>query len=69
MREENFRILVVDDDANVARVISLLLEDDGHEVTVAANLAEARDRAYAGVDRISWPGMHYRKDIGLRGRT
>jgi phosphoribosylamine---glycine ligase len=35
----------------------------------AANLDEARVRAYAGIDRISWPGMHFRKDIGLRGRT
>ncbi|MGI9605387.1 MAG: phosphoribosylamine--glycine ligase [Acidimicrobiales bacterium] len=27
--------------------------------------ATARARAYAGVDKISWPGMHYRKDIAL----
>ncbi|MDQ3757797.1 MAG: phosphoribosylamine--glycine ligase [Actinomycetota bacterium] len=30
---------------------------------LAPTLAEARARAYEGVDRISWPGMHYRKDI------
>ena len=29
-----------------------------------ATLAEARDRAYAGVGKISWPGMHHRVDIG-----
>ena len=29
-----------------------------------ATLAEARDRAYAGVEKISWPGMHHRVDIG-----
>jgi phosphoribosylamine--glycine ligase len=26
-------------------------------------LAEARARAYAGVERISWPGMYHRNDI------
>ena len=29
----------------------------------AATLAEARTRAYAGVARIAWPGMHCRSDI------
>ena len=33
------------------------------------DLDSARSRAYAGIDRIHWIGMHYRKDIGLRGRT
>ena len=28
-----------------------------------ATLAEARERAYAGVEKISWPGMHHRVDI------
>ncbi len=36
---------------------------------LGADLDSARARAYAGIDRISWPGMHYRKDIGLRGKT
>ncbi len=36
---------------------------------VGGNLDEARSHAYAGVDRIAWPGMHFRKDIGLRGKT
>jgi phosphoribosylamine--glycine ligase len=35
----------------------------------AADLDAARARAYGGIGRISWPGMHFRKDIGLRGRT
>jgi phosphoribosylamine--glycine ligase len=26
-------------------------------------IAEARERAYAAVDRIRWPGMHHRRDI------
>lgn len=35
----------------------------------AADLDAARARAYGGIGRISWPGMHFRKDIGLRGRS
>ena len=31
-----------------------------------ATLQEARDRAYAAVAKISFTGMHYRKDIGAR---
>ena len=30
-------------------------------------LAEARDRAYASVDRIDWPGGFCRRDIGEKG--
>jgi phosphoribosylamine--glycine ligase len=33
---------------------------------LAPTLAEARSRAYEGVDHISWPGMHYRKDIAAQ---
>ncbi|MBW3669763.1 MAG: phosphoribosylamine--glycine ligase [Actinobacteria bacterium] len=33
---------------------------------VAETLAEARDRAYEAVQHISWPGMHYRKDIATQ---
>ena len=33
---------------------------------VAPTLAEARDRAYEAVQHISWPGMHYRKDIAAQ---
>jgi phosphoribosylamine--glycine ligase len=49
-----------------------LLTSGGRVLGVTANgadLDEARERAYAGVGRIAWPGMHFRKDIGLRGRT
>jgi phosphoribosylamine--glycine ligase len=31
-----------------------------------ASLSEARDRAYANLARIDWPGGFYRKDIGWR---
>ncbi|MGB8294355.1 MAG: phosphoribosylamine--glycine ligase [Polyangia bacterium] len=34
-----------------------------------ADLDSARSRAYGGIARIQWNGMHVRKDIGLRGRT
>jgi len=34
-----------------------------------ADLDSARSRAYGGIARIQWNGMHFRKDIGLRGRT
>jgi phosphoribosylamine---glycine ligase len=30
-----------------------------------ATIAEARERAYAAVDRIRWPGMHHRSDIAV----
>jgi phosphoribosylamine--glycine ligase len=33
---------------------------------MGATLAEARDRAYQAVTRITFPGMHYRGDIALR---
>jgi phosphoribosylamine--glycine ligase len=33
---------------------------------VGAHVAQARDRAYAAVAEISWPGVHYRRDIGAQ---
>jgi phosphoribosylamine--glycine ligase len=44
-----------------------LVVDGGRVLTVSAvggDLGEARDRAYAGAAEISWPGVHYRRDIG-----
>ena len=44
--------------------------DGGRVVGVTAtgrDLPEARERAYALVSRISWRGMHFRRDIGLKG--
>jgi phosphoribosylamine--glycine ligase len=29
-------------------------------------LADAREKAYANVERIAFEGMHYRRDIGLQ---
>jgi phosphoribosylamine--glycine ligase len=35
-------------------------------VATAPTLREARERAYAACERITWPGKYYRKDIGAR---
>jgi phosphoribosylamine--glycine ligase len=35
-------------------------------VATAPTLREARDKAYANVERIHFEGMHYRRDIGLQ---
>ena len=46
-----------------------LLADGGQVLGVTgmgATLAEARDRAYAAVDRIDWPEGFCRRDIGRR---
>jgi phosphoribosylamine--glycine ligase len=46
-----------------------LLADGGRVLGVTSlgqDLAAARDRAYAAVDRISWPQGFCRRDIGLR---
>jgi phosphoribosylamine--glycine ligase len=34
---------------------------------IASTIDEARARAYAAVDKISWPGMHFRTDIAHQG--
>jgi phosphoribosylamine--glycine ligase len=33
---------------------------------VGADVAQARARAYAAAVEISWPGVHYRRDIGAQ---
>ena len=35
-------------------------------VGLGEGVAEARQRAYARIDRLDWPAMSYRKDIGFR---
>jgi phosphoribosylamine-glycine ligase len=35
-------------------------------VTVAPDLAQARDRTESAITQVSWPGMQVRHDIGLR---
>ena len=49
-----------------------LLPSGGRVLGVTArgpDLDRARSRAYSGIGHIQWTGMHFRKDIGLRGRT
>jgi phosphoribosylamine--glycine ligase len=51
--------------------------DDGELVTAGgrvldvvgrgATAAEARDRAYAALAELSWPGLHHRSDIAGEG--
>jgi len=56
--------------AGTKRTRGRLVTNGGRVLGVTANgvnLDEARARAYAGVGGITWPGMHFRKDIGLRG--
>ena len=43
-----YRILAVDDDANVARVVQYLLEEEGHAVTVVADIAGAKREFASG---------------------
>jgi phosphoribosylamine---glycine ligase len=48
---------------------SRLLADGGRVLGVTGigrDIAEARERAYAGVDRIDWPEGFWRRDIGQR---
>jgi len=47
-----------------------LVTSGGRVITVCgqgADLAEARERAYAAVAQVSFRGMHFRRDIGARG--
>jgi phosphoribosylamine--glycine ligase len=44
--------------ANGGRVLNVTAQ--------GASLAEARDRAYAAIDRIDWPEGFCRRDIGWR---
>jgi phosphoribosylamine--glycine ligase len=38
-------------------------------VGTGGDVAEARDRAYAAISEISWPGVHYRRDIAAQALT
>jgi phosphoribosylamine---glycine ligase len=35
-------------------------------VALGSDIAAARDKAYAAIDRIRWPGGFCRRDIGWR---
>jgi phosphoribosylamine---glycine ligase len=36
---------------------------------LGSTVQEAIDRAYRGVSLVSWPGMHYRRDIGAKAKN
>jgi phosphoribosylamine--glycine ligase len=50
---------------------------DGHLITAGgrvlgvtargSDLGDARARAYGAIDKVRFPGMHFRRDIGMRG--
>ena len=49
-----------------------VLTNGGRVLGVTAlggTVQQAIDRAYRGVDLISWPGMHYRRDIGAKAKN
>jgi phosphoribosylamine---glycine ligase len=58
--------------AGTARVGGKLVTAAGRVLGVTAlgdTVADARDRAYRAVERISFDGMQYRRDIGARGAS
>jgi phosphoribosylamine--glycine ligase len=55
--------------AGTKRVDGKLVTDGGRVLGVCAkgeSIEEARKKAYANVEKISFEGMHYRKDIGVK---
>jgi phosphoribosylamine---glycine ligase len=49
-----------------------IFAEGGRSLTITAlgrEIAEARERAYAAIDRINWPEGFFRRDIGLRVTT
>ncbi len=57
--------------AGTKRPDGALVTDGGRVLGVTAlgdTIEQAVAEAYAAVGRISWPGMHYRRDIGHRAR-
>jgi phosphoribosylamine--glycine ligase len=55
--------------AGTKRAGGRIVTDGGRVLGVTAlgdTIRVAVDEAYRGVERISWPGMHYRRDIGHR---
>src|SRR5258707_7321747 len=55
--------------AGTKRVGGRLVADGGRVLTIVAwdkEIAAARDKAYAVIDRIEWPGGFCRRDIGWR---
>jgi len=58
--------------AGTKRVGGQVVTDGGRVLGVTAlgnTIRDAVDEAYRAIDRISWTGMHYRRDIGHRALT
>jgi phosphoribosylamine--glycine ligase len=67
--EADFGSDVVVFHAGTRREDGALVAAGGRVLNVCAlgrDVAEARERAYAAVDRIDWPGGFHRRDIGWR---
>ena len=57
--------------AGTKRVDGKVLTSGGRVLGITAlgdSLEEAQRRAYSAVERISWDGVHYRRDIGDKAR-
>ena len=55
--------------AGTALVDGAVIASGGRVLDVTATgptLIEARNRAYAAVEKINWPDLYYRNDIGWR---
>jgi phosphoribosylamine--glycine ligase len=58
--------------AGTKREGDAILTNGGRVLTVSAvgpSIRDARDRAYAAAAEISWPGLHYRRDIAAQALT
>jgi phosphoribosylamine--glycine ligase len=67
--EQDFGPDVVVFHAGTERRDGALVASGGRVLNVCAlgaDLQEARERAYAAIDRIDWPGGFHRSDIGWR---
>jgi DNA-binding NtrC family response regulator len=61
------RVLVVDDDGSVARIIALMARQSGHEATIAASVDEARTRLAEGVFDVVLTDLDMKQFGGPRG--
>lgn len=71
-RAESHEGAVVFHAGTVADDHGQVVTNGGRVLTVTAvgtDVGEARDRAYAAAAEISWPGVHYRHDIGAQALT
>jgi NtrC-family two-component system response regulator AlgB len=65
LAEPAVHILIVDDEPNIRKTMTLHFEGAGHRVTSAASLAEAREAAAAGSFDAAFVDLRLGKDTGL----